>query len=82
MDRRAHARGNENVMMHATTATRGDETTLRTFLSREASQDVAAGGVQQTPAVDPPLDPCPSSQQVCLSLRAVPPCMHMSCDRV
>ena len=68
MGHRTHT-GSEYVIMHATTASRGVETGHGNS-SRDASQS-AAGGVQETAAVDSPLDPYPPSQQVCPSLRTV-----------
>lgn len=69
-------------MIHATTASRGDEAGLRDLSRDEPSQGAAAGGAQETPTVDPPFDPCiQSQQQVCpvpsrRSLLCLPVCIR------
>lgn len=84
MDCRAHGHaGSEYVIIHATTGSHGDNARLGDLPRDEPSQGGPAGGAQETPIVDPPLDPClPSQKQVCPFLRAILlcACMHTSRD--
>jgi hypothetical protein len=85
MDCRAHGHaGSKYVMIHATTASRGDKAELGDLSRDEPSQGGAAAGAQETPIVDPPSDPCLPSQKQVVSVPSLLlcACMHTSCDRI